>query len=542
VSAARPYLLLKGVLLLLVFDAWLDMTPHGGRYGIGDFNVTHFEWLDAVHPVPSAAWYVGLIVFVGLAAFTTVVGGFHRVLVGVVAALYTYAWMMSMLDSYQHHYLLSLVLIAFVFFPGADATSIFGVPAEPDRRTIPHGGWTTYATAGASTLFLLVVVGSSALLLDLPAWLGVVAAGAVVAPILVMSTAPRAPLAVSSSWAYVLVAVSFAVVYFYTGVSKTEPAWTSGAALQRINAEAFAPVQAWLEGTLGITPATFWPLLGHSVSLVQWVIAAAYLVAPLRDRYTWAAVVSWVGLVSAASFHLGAEYLNLQIGWFSWYMILAAGVFFLPTEAIRALGAAITWPGRVGHAVFVWLDRRDGARGRTKLDSKLQSKQQGGPKRKQKQKRRPVAAYAKEASAPSPVAGPKLDVLVPVVLGVALVVPVAGYLVDLPGSFGGSIGAAGALLAALGFRVARRTTDGAREWSGALALGALIMLASIAASEVRFDFYRRLGGVHRRHGNWAEALAAYEKANEYAPEGSDRKDQEDAMRARVEAEGGSGRQ
>ena len=47
VIALRPYLLRKGVLVLLALDAWLLMLGHAGRYGAGGFNVAHFLWLDA---------------------------------------------------------------------------------------------------------------------------------------------------------------------------------------------------------------------------------------------------------------------------------------------------------------------------------------------------------------------------------------------------------------------------------------------------------------------------------------------------------------
>ena len=39
------------------------------------------------------------------------------------------------------------------------------------------------------------------------------------------------------------------------------------------------------------------------------------------------------------------------------------------------------------------------------------------------------------------------------------------------------------------------------------------MWASIAQSDVRFDYYRFVGGEYRRHGEYALALDAYERAN-----------------------------
>jgi len=48
VDAVRPYLLMKGVLLLLAFDTWLLRIPGGWKYGLDGFNVAHFHWLDAL--------------------------------------------------------------------------------------------------------------------------------------------------------------------------------------------------------------------------------------------------------------------------------------------------------------------------------------------------------------------------------------------------------------------------------------------------------------------------------------------------------------
>ena len=38
--------------------------------------------------------------------------------------LYTYSWSMSMLDSYQHHYFVSLILLCMIFFPRVTALEL----------------------------------------------------------------------------------------------------------------------------------------------------------------------------------------------------------------------------------------------------------------------------------------------------------------------------------------------------------------------------------------------------------------------------------
>jgi hypothetical protein len=59
----------------------------------------------------------------------------------------------------------------------------------------------------------------------------------------------------------------------------------------------------------------------------------------------------------------------------------------------------------------------------------------------------------------------------------------------------------------------------------ALALGvaAVLMLSAIAVTEVRWDYYRFLGGDLQRRGESRAALSAYLKGERYAPAGSSRR-------------------
>ena len=47
--------------------------------------------------------------------------------------LYTFSWSMSMLDSYQHHYFVSLVLLCLAFFPPTAAAEIHAAAAVACR-------------------------------------------------------------------------------------------------------------------------------------------------------------------------------------------------------------------------------------------------------------------------------------------------------------------------------------------------------------------------------------------------------------------------
>jgi HTTM domain len=129
VAGVRPYLILKIVLCLLAFDVWRHRIPLGWEYGANGFNVAQFYWLDAVQPVPSPELYVGLMLTVGILALVCALTDPGRWARALLAVLFSYGWLMSLLNVYQHYYLLSLVLIAFVFFPRSRAQDLYALPA-----------------------------------------------------------------------------------------------------------------------------------------------------------------------------------------------------------------------------------------------------------------------------------------------------------------------------------------------------------------------------------------------------------------------------
>jgi hypothetical protein len=104
-------------LSLVSFDVWLLHVAVGGRYGAGGFGVAHFEWLDAVQPLPTPDVYVGLMMIIGILALTSVLADLGRWARALVAISYTYGWAMSLHDSFQHHYFITLALVLLIFFP-----------------------------------------------------------------------------------------------------------------------------------------------------------------------------------------------------------------------------------------------------------------------------------------------------------------------------------------------------------------------------------------------------------------------------------------
>ena len=545
VDSVRPWLLQRLFLVLFAFDCWVDHASHAGRYGFGGFNVAHFGWLDALAPTPSPGIYVGTILLAGLVAFAMAMTRPSRIGLGIVFALYTYGWAMSMLDSYQHHYLLSFVLLAMTFFPRLVRDDVFPVASERGVRV--GGALLAYGLlelvvgiAGGQTPLGLFGPGNH---LPTPAWIWLVRGSLALlggllaflpkeapkeAPKDDTKIAPRAePIAPSVeapkgkrkkgkkqsklqapsspsadelvakkagkdaskgsasfaasrklsiptpntvAWGYVLLTMTTAIVYFYTAITKMTGDWREGHALRRLGqSELLLGLESYvtteglpLFGTMAA--ATFWKLLGTGAILVQIVACVAYLLAPLADAPSSTKLRRWLPLFALAplSFHLLTEVgLVLEIGWFSYYMLLMAFVVLAPARWLRVLGE-----------------------GWSELSAKL-------------------AHHAQRIPTPAR-AGLMLAALA-----------LAGFTIDLPGALVATTRAA--LLALIGIAVALR--DGlplaGGGLAGATALSGLLLALAISQSEVRFDYYRFLGGEHRRHDEPVEALAAYEKANEH---------------------------
>ncbi len=134
VALGRPYLVLRLVLGLLAFDVWLNMIPEGVKYGVGAFNVAHFPWLDNF--VPGAGFYLGVLAFTSVLALSQALYRPHRIAVVLIAVGYTLGWSCSLLDSVAYHYLLSLYLVCFVFFPMLSARAAFSRSENPPTGSV----------------------------------------------------------------------------------------------------------------------------------------------------------------------------------------------------------------------------------------------------------------------------------------------------------------------------------------------------------------------------------------------------------------------
>lgn len=99
---------------LLAVDAFLQLS-HAPRYGAGDFNVPHFAWLPL--PAPSRTAMVVIDLTMTYLFALAALGVATRLVVPLGTALFNYAYFVSQLDSYQHHYLVAMLLIIASFIP-----------------------------------------------------------------------------------------------------------------------------------------------------------------------------------------------------------------------------------------------------------------------------------------------------------------------------------------------------------------------------------------------------------------------------------------
>jgi hypothetical protein len=302
VAAIRPYLLAKAMLWLTAFDVWLLRVENSAQFALEDFNVAHFYWLDVVQPVFTPPGYTGLLLGTGLFALYCAFAGANRIVLALLALIYTYSWAASMLDGHQHHYFLSLVLLACVFFPLFRAENFYRT------EIAPAGDLKQPARA----------VG--------------------------MET-PR-----TGAWGYVLLGVNVAIVYFFTAITKaTDERFVSGEIVRQLSEkkQLLQPLEARLLD-FDVAGSGFWQALAFGTIAIEIFLCAVYLLAVKQDEFRrrWLKILSWSGLVAVIVFHgLGNELLfTLRIGWFSYYMIALGCVYFLPESFLWVLGRILTWP------------------------------------------------------------------------------------------------------------------------------------------------------------------------------------------------------
>ncbi len=116
---------------LLAVDAFLQL-PHASRYGAGGFNVAHVSAVPLPEPGRASITFVhgALCILFALVAQ----GALVRVALPLATALYGWAYFSSQLDSYQHHYLVWLLLVVLCFAPRAPDSLPAGAGPSATRR------------------------------------------------------------------------------------------------------------------------------------------------------------------------------------------------------------------------------------------------------------------------------------------------------------------------------------------------------------------------------------------------------------------------
>lgn len=457
-AAARPYLFSRLFLVMVALDTWTLMIGHASRYGVDGFNVAHFAWLDAILPQPSAALYVAVLLTTGLLALALTISVTNRGALAALFALYTMSWAMSMLDSYQHHYFVSSVLLCLVFFPQVGAADIHAYERPQPEASKPAAKKAKRKATATNT-----------------------------------SHAP----ALTQGFGWNLLGATAGILYTYTSIAKMDAGWRDGHTITRISAakRVYAPLVD-LAKHFGIDDDQFWSLFATSVIPIELTIALTYLVSVRADssESRWPKRIALLGWVLAMMLHVGAEAMDLEIGWFSYYMMLFACAFLLPARAVDTLAHALTWP-----ASFV----------RNQLADILQ---------------------------PAEPASVRAGTLA-IAAAVAVMLGLVGMQLDLPGAVPGCITAAAVLAVAVIVASVRGKAVEARPLVLGTGAAAALMWLAIANSEVRWDYYRFLGGDLKRRGEPAAALEAYERGERYAPHGKTRRDEIDSLRKQLETRG-----
>jgi hypothetical protein len=443
---------------------------------------------------------VAVLVLTGLLALYVAVTGLRKVTLVPLFVLYTFSWSMSMLDSYQHHYLVSLILFCLIFFPNTPATEIHPLPlSESDGERQSHkqqrelarhaqtertGAWYALFVALACVVYAFVRP-------EQHTWVAFfLFAAAIGLGTWFYAPEGRVP-RLNAGFGFSLLGTSMAIVYTYTAIAKMDANWIAGHTILQITASEreFARIASFAAG-FGIERERFWSIFATCVIPQELLVGATYLLAVHQDRLEHR-VAQWcclLAFVLAVALHVGAEAMALDIGWFSYYMLLTACCFLLPLAVVDKLAMVFTWPAR-------WVERR--------------------------------LRMMEGAGTP-----PRVPALVVSVAG-SLVLVVVGELIDLPGASAACAIAAvtlfgGAMLALLG--PDRR--DPRRFAFGAIVAG-LAMWAAIASSPVRWDFYRYLAGDLSRRGELQAALEIYERGESYAPPGESRMDKIKELRRKL---------
>ncbi len=430
IAAIRPYLLVKGALILLAIDLWTDRLARGAHYGVGGFNIAHFQWLDAIQPMPSPGVYVGLMLLCGLLAMAILFGASGRLAPACLFLAYTYSWSMSRIDDYQHHYFLSLVLFCLIFFPKINHHQLFS--ANKAKMGVKR----QVNSSGASPM--------------------------------------------TCAWSYALLAAIIAIVYGYTTATKCDLHWLSGQTFKSIGrTDTVFQAAISVLPHIGLSESAFWILASIGIVVLEFIVTLGYLAAARCADSTrrWSRMGCMGMWLVSMTLHLGIELVGLQIGFFSYYMVLLATVFFLPAKWLNAIGWLCAQPYRYLESYF-----------------------------------QPVAANLKGT----------VGRCIQAILAIAVIA--FAYLVASVANLPGAISACFAflLIMASGVLLARAADRQLTTRLAATAFSSVALWIALEASYVRFEFYSAYADNLKQLGDLDGATENFEKANLYVKRDNER--------------------
>lgn len=291
---------------LLALDALLQIR-HAPRYGAGGFNVAQIPLLDSLGPTRTSYGVCELInaYLFTLAAFGVAV----RWVIPPAAAIYAWLYFGSQLDSYQHHYLVSMILLCACF-----------VPWQRARDTARDA----------------------------------------------------APTVRVASWALRLILVELAIMYLWAAISKMNGAWTNGTTLSSqiigpmrhlVDATVGVPLAsklvivvelslaslvwqprfAFIAAPLGLAFHAGILFSGLEIGLFAWLMLAIYLFV-IPDRVYIVLAERLDGARKA--FGVVAAWFDGALGWVVWLAGIGLGLVF-------AMLARFEYAGRVGVVLLV---------------------------------------------------------------------------------------------------------------------------------------------------------------------------------------------